>query len=58
MIFEDDSEENEIIKMHLPSTIFQSVIDILCNEKPLNVYFAQGRCFFGTGSIKQVGEAE
>src|SRR4030042_3965956 len=58
MVFEDDSEENGIIKMHLPSTMFQSVIDILRNEKPLNVYFAQGRGFFGTGSIEQVGEAE
>jgi hypothetical protein len=58
MVFEDDSEENGIIKMHLPSTMFQSVIDILRNEKPLNVYFAQGRGFFSTGSIEQVGEAE
>lgn len=58
MVFEDDSEENGIIKMHLPSTMFQSVIDILRNEKPLNVYFAQGRGFFGTGSLEQVGEAE
>ena len=44
--------------MHLPSTMFQSVIDILRNEKSLNVYFAQGRGFFGTGSLEQVGEAE
>ncbi len=58
MVFEDDSEENGIIKMHLPSTMFQSVVDILRNEKPLNVYFAQGRGFFGTGSLEQVGEAE
>jgi hypothetical protein len=58
MTFENDSELNGIIRMHLPSTMFQSVIDILRNEKPINVYFAQGRGFFGTGSLESVGEAE
>ena len=58
MAFENDSESNGIIRMHLPSTMFQSVIDILRNEKPINVYFAQGRGFFGTGSTEQVGEGE
>ena len=58
MAFEADSEVNGIIKMHLPSTMFQSVIDILRNEKPINIYFAQGRGFFGTGSLESVGEAE
>jgi hypothetical protein len=58
MAFETDSEVNGIIKMHLPSTMVQSVIDILRNEKPINVYFAQGRGFLGTGSVESVGEAE
>jgi len=58
MTFENDSNVGGIIKMHLPSTMFQSVIDILRNEKPINVYFAQGRGFFGTGSTEPVGEAE
>jgi len=58
MAFENDSEVNGVIKMHLPSAMFESVIDILRNEKPINVYFAQGRGFFGTGSIEQVGEGE
>lgn len=58
MTFETDSNTNGIIRMHLPSTMFQSVIDILRNEKPINVYFAQGRGFFGTGSKEAVGEAE
>ena len=58
MFFEADSEVNGIIKMHLPSAMFQSVIDILRNEKPINIYFAQGRGFFGTGSLESVGEAE
>lgn len=58
MTFENDSQVNGVIKMHLPSTMFQSVIDILRNEKPINIYFAQGRGFFGTGNLEQVGEAE
>ncbi len=58
MTFETDSNVGGIIKMHLPSTMFQSVIDILRNEKPINVYFAQGRGFFGTGSTEAVGEKE
>ncbi len=58
MTFENDSNVNGIIKMHLPSTMFQSVIDILRNEKPINVYFAQGRGFFGTSTSEPVGEAE
>ena len=39
MVFEDDSEVNGIIKMHLPSTMFQSVIDILRNEKTVKCVF-------------------
>jgi hypothetical protein len=58
MTFEADSNTGGVIKMHLPSSMFQSVIDILRNEKPINVYFAQGRGFFGTGSLEPVGEAE
>jgi hypothetical protein len=58
MTFEDDSNENGVIKMHLPSAMFQSVIDILRNEKPISIYFAQGRSFFGTASTESVGEAE
>jgi len=58
MAFETDSNVGGIIKMHLPSSMFQSVLDILRNEKPINVYFAQGRGFFGTGTTEPVGEAE
>lgn len=58
MVFEADSNVNGVIKMHLPSTMFRSIVDILRNEKPINVYFAQGRGFFGTGSLESVGEAE
>lgn len=58
MAFEADSNSGGIIKMHLPSTMFQSVLDILRNEKPIQIYFAQGRGFFGTGSLEAVGEGE
>jgi len=58
MIFENDYVDNDIIRMHLPSTMFQSVLDILRNEKPLNIYFAAGRAFFGTAGNENVGEGE
>jgi hypothetical protein len=57
MSFEADSLSDGIIRMHLPSTMFQSVLDILRNEKPLNIYFAQNRGFFGTLS-EPIGEGE
>ena len=57
MTFEADYVDSGIIRMHLPSTMFQSVLDILRNEKPLNIYFAQNRGFFGTSS-EPVGEGE
>jgi hypothetical protein len=56
MAFENDDNSSGVIKMHLPSTMFQSVLDILRNEKPVQVYFAQGRGFFGTASTEPVGE--
>ena len=57
MLFEADANDGGIIKMHLPSAMFQSVLDVLRNEKPINVYFAQGRGFLGTSS-EPVGEGE
>ena len=57
MVFEADANDGGIIKMHLPSAMFQSVIDVLRNESPLNVYFAAGRGFLGTAS-EPVGEGE
>lgn len=57
MAFEADYESGGIIRMHLPSTMFQSVLDILRNESPCQIYFAQGRGFFGTGT-EPVGEGE
>lgn len=57
MLFEADANDGGIIKMHLPSAMFQSVLDVLRNEKPINVYFAAGRGFLGTSS-EPVGEGE
>ena len=58
MAFEADSNSGGIIKMHLPSTMFQSILDVLRNEKPVSIYFAQGRGFFGTATKEPVGESE
>lgn len=57
MTFEADANDGGIIKMHLPSAMFQSVLDVLRNEAPINIYFAQGRGFLGT-SNEPVGEGE
>ena len=58
MFFEADYESGGIIRMHLPSAMFQSVLDVLRNEKPIHIYFAQGRGFLGTLSTESVGEGE
>lgn len=58
MIYEADSDSGGIIRMHLPTSMFQSVLDLLRNESPINIYFAQGRGFFGTASMESVGENE
>lgn len=57
MPFEDDYESEGIIRMHLPSTAFVNVIDILRNEGPCYIYFAQNRGFFST-SKEPVGQGE
>ncbi len=58
MAFEADSNSGGVIAMHLPSTMFQSVLDLLRNEKPIQIYWAQNRGFFGTASTEGVGEGE
>jgi hypothetical protein len=57
MLFEADTNVGGIIKMHLPSAMFQSVLDVLRNESPITVYFANGHGFLGT-SGEPVGEGE
>ena len=48
---------NQIV-MHVPSAIFHGVMDMLRNEKPINLYWAQNRGFLGTGALEPVGEGE
>lgn len=58
MAFEADSNNGGVILMHLPSTLFQSVLDLLRNEKPIQIYWAQNRAFLGTTATEPVGEGE
>ena len=46
-----------IIRMHLPSAMFENVLDVLRNEKPIYIYFTAGRGFLAT-SLEPVGEEE
>ena len=55
--FEDDYVSNNIIRMHLPSAMFENVLDVLRNEKPVHIYFVAGRAFLGT-SAEPIGEGE
>jgi hypothetical protein len=57
MTFENDYESGGIIRMHLPSTMFENVLDVLRNEKPVYVYSQQGRGFLST-SQEPIGEGE
>ena len=57
MFFENDYESGGIIRMHLPSAMFQNVLDVLRNEKPVYIYFAQNRGFLST-SMEPIGEEE
>lgn len=57
MTFESDYHDNGIIRMHLPSAMFQNVLDVLRNEKPIYIYFAQNRGFLST-SKEPIGENE
>ena len=57
MAFPNDSQTAGRLIMHLPSTMFENVLNILRNEKPINYYFASSHAFLGT-STEPVGEAE
>jgi len=57
MAFENDYTDAGIIRMHMPSTMFENVADMLRNESPITVYFAAGKGFLGTG-VEPVGEGE
>ena len=57
MPFPNDSQSSGKIIMHLPSAMFENVIDVLRNEKPINYYFVSNHAFLGT-STEPVGEGE
>ena len=57
MFFENDYQSGGIIRMHLPSSMFQNVLNVLRYEKPVYIYFAQNRGFLST-SKEPVGEEE
>jgi hypothetical protein len=57
MAFENDYEDDGIIRMHLPSAMFHSVLDVLRNEQSIEIYFIGGQAFLGTIS-EPVGDEE
>ena len=57
MTFPNDSQSGGKIIMHLPSAMFENVLNVLRNEKPINYYFVSAHAFLGT-STEPVGEAE
>jgi hypothetical protein len=57
MTFPNDSQSGGRIIMHLPSSMFKNVLDVLRNEKPVNYYFPSGHAFLGA-STEAVGEGE
>jgi hypothetical protein len=58
MPFPNDSQSGALITMHLPSAMFENVLDVLRNEKPINYYFASAHAFLGTSTAEPVGESE
>ena len=57
MKFENDSESDGIIKMNLPSTMFENIVDVLRNGKPVYIQFVHGHGVLQT-SLEPVGEGE
>lgn len=57
MFFESDYESGGIIRMHLPSAMFENVLDVLRNEKPIYIYFGASTALLAT-SLEPVGEEE
>ena len=48
IVIENTSESEGIIRMQLPSASFGSTLNLLHNEKPLYIHFAQGRGHLST----------
>lgn len=57
MPFPDDEKQQDKTIMHLPATMFGDVVDILRNERPVELNYRMERAFFGT-SDEPVGEGE
>jgi hypothetical protein len=57
MPFPEDERAKDKIIVHLPSAMLGDVVDILRNEKPLELNFRMKRGLFGT-SGESVGEGE
>jgi hypothetical protein len=57
MPFPDERESDGKVFMHLPSDMLGAVIDVLRNERPIDIDFRSGRAFLGT-ALEVVGEAE
>lgn len=57
MPFPDDSEGNGVITLHLPSSMFENVLDVLRNEEPVHILFGAGHARLIT-DIEPVGESE
>jgi hypothetical protein len=57
MTFENDSDSDGMIHMHLPSAMLENVLNVLQNEKPVAVSFAVGNGFLSTYG-EPIGEQE
>jgi len=55
MKFEEDSNNDGIIKMNLLSAMLKNTIDVLRNEKPVYIKYVQGHGVLQT-SLEPVGE--
>lgn len=55
--FPEDAQVEGKIIMHLPSAMFENVLDVLRNEKPVHFSFSLGRALLDT-SPEPVGERE
>jgi hypothetical protein len=53
----DDERSQGKVVMHLPAAMFESVVDVLRHEKPLDLNFRMERAMLGT-SDEPVGEGE
>lgn len=53
----EDYQTDDIIWMHLPSSMLHSVVDVLRNEKPIFIHFAANSAFLST-SEEPVGEGD